>query len=48
LDYYRIVAQAVAEEVSFSGGAAIQRTRLQVNAVKNNTVFQKYYFMGGD
>ena len=30
LDYYRRVAQAVAEEVSFSGGSTLQRIRLQV------------------
>ena len=29
LDYYRRVAQTVADEVSFSGGAALQRVRLQ-------------------
>ena len=29
LDYYRRVAQSVASEVSFSGGAALQRVRLQ-------------------
>ena len=29
LDYYRRVAQSVADEVSFSGGAALQRVRLQ-------------------
>jgi SEL1 protein len=29
LDYYRRVAQSVAGEVSFSGGAALQRVRLQ-------------------
>ena len=29
LDYYRRVAQSVADEVSFSGGPALQRVRLQ-------------------
>ena len=29
LDYYRRVAQSVASKVSFSGGAALQRVRLQ-------------------
>ena len=29
LDYYRRVAQTVAEEVSFSGGSTLQRIRLQ-------------------
>ena len=29
LDYYRRVAQSVASEVSFSGGTALQRVRLQ-------------------
>ncbi len=33
LDYYRRVAQAVAEEVSFSGGSTLQRVRLQVGPI---------------
>ena len=28
MDYYRRVAQSVAEEVSFSGGSSLQRVRL--------------------
>ena len=32
LDYYRRVAQAVAAEVTFSGGGSIQRVRLQDEA----------------
>ena len=31
LDYYRRVAASVAAEVSFSGGATVQRIRLQVS-----------------
>ena len=36
LDYYRRVATTVASEISFSGGATIQRVRLQVNRDVNN------------
>ena len=36
LDYYRRVAQAVAEEVSFSGGSTLQRVRLQVRLEIDN------------
>jgi len=53
LDYYRRVAQAVADKVTFGGGAAIQRTRLQdeyesggfSNAVLDNDLIEYYQLL---
>jgi len=53
LDYYRRVAQTVADKVSFGGGAAIQRTRLQdehesggfSNAVLDNDLIEYYQLL---
>ena len=53
LDYYRRVAQSVASEVSFSGGAALQRVRLQdeienggySSGVLDNDLIEYYQFV---
>jgi len=54
LDYYRRAAASVADEVSFSGGASIQRVRLQdeqegggYSGIQDNDLIEYYQLLAG-